>query len=388
MSVASCLGGSTEIGDAIIALRRAPAGREELAALLHEQSPIYQGLSANAAERIRGFIFASFETAGLPHSGLPFVLEELETGISPYTVAAAAKALRGSTAISDKTFALLVAAAERIAANDDSVQYETIDPTDRTVQRTSALAEIIHTIAEAGPRARPLWAGIEAMADCGNMCPEALAAIELACRRLAANSGESCCCAAPAPLTLPARSPAPANIDDLALEDQSGETVTYRDFFYGRPSVVTFFYTRCMNPEKCSLTVSKLAALQRRLVADDLSGRVTVGALTYDPLYDHPRRLQIYGLDRGFRFDDRNRFLRTLGSFAPVRDKFDLGVGFGTTTVNRHSVELLVLDNKGAPVREFRRVQWGEAEVVAAIRAVADGGAAETIERPSQNTFR
>jgi cytochrome oxidase Cu insertion factor (SCO1/SenC/PrrC family) len=370
MSVAPGLSRSTEAADTIIALRRAPAGREELAALLHEQSAIYQGLSANAAERIRGFIFASFETTGLPHSGLPFVLEELETGISPYTVAAAAKALRGSTEIPDKTFVLLVTAAERIAANDDLVQYETIDPTDRTVRRTSALAEIIHTIAESGPRARPLWARIEAMASCGNMCPEALAAIEQACLRLSAQSGESCCCAAQAPIALPAKSPAPANIDDLALEDQSGETVTYGEFFYGCPSVVTFFYTRCMNPEKCSLTVSKLAALQRRLVAEHLSGRINVGAVTYDPVYDHPRRLQTYGLDRGFRFDDRNRFLRTLGSFSPIREKFDLGVGFGTTTVNRHSVELFVLGTNGVPLREFRRIQWDESEIVRSLEKI------------------
>ena len=83
------------------------------------------------------------------------------------------------------------------------------------------------------------------------------------------------------------------------------------------------------------------------------------------------------GLDRGFRFDERNRFLRTVGSFAPIRDKFDLAVGFGATTVNRHSVELLVLDAKCAPVREFRRVQWDEAEVVAAVKeALAPLGAA------------
>ena len=127
------------------------------------------------------------------------------------------------------------------------------------------------------------------------------------------------------------------------------------------------------------MTVSKLAGLQRRFAAEDLSGQVNVGALTYDPVYDHPRRLQTYGLDRGFRFDDRNRFLRTLGSFAPIRDKFDLGVGFGTAIVNRHSVELLVLEVNGASLREFRRVQWDEAEVVAAIREAAAPAAAATL---------
>lgn len=370
MSVAADLRGTAEIGDAIIALRHAPGGGEELAALLPERSAIYRGLSANTTDRIRGFILASFESAGLPQSALPFVLEELATGINPYTVAAAARALRGCAKIPDQTFALLVTAADRIAANDDSVQYEIIDPTAPTVQRTSALAEIIQTIGGAGPRARPLWATIETMAVRGDICPEAGAAIEQACLRLSAN-GESCCCAPQAPFARPGKSPSPADIDDIGLQDQSGQTVTFRDFFYGSPSVVTFFYTRCMNPEKCSLTVSKLAALQRRLAAEVLSGRINIGALTYDPVYDHPRRLQMYGLDRGFRFDDRNRFLRTLGPFTPVRDKFDLGVGFGAATVNHHGVELLVLDAGGAPVREFRRVRWEEAEVVAAIKEAA-----------------
>nr|HEV8009144.1 SCO family protein [Bradyrhizobium sp.] len=378
MSIAPDRSGTAEVADNIIALRSAPDRREELVALLPEQSPVYRGLSANAAERLRGFIFASFETVGLPHSAVPFVLEELESGINPYTVAAAAKALRGAAEIPDKTFALLVAAAERIAANDDTVQYETIDPADRTVQRTTALTEIIRTVAASGPRARPLWTAIEMMAARGNMCADAMAAIQQARLHLSANAGESCCCAAP-PLALPTKSRAFRNVDDLVLEDQGGDTFKYEDFFHGRPSVVTFFYTRCMNPEKCSLTVSKLAALQRRLVAMNLATRINVGAFTYDPAYDHPRRLQTYGLDRGFHFDDRNRFLRTVGSFAPIRDKFDLGVGFGAVTVNRHSVELLILDAEGASVREFRRVQWDEADVVAAVQAALDPVAAATV---------
>jgi len=49
--------------------------------------------------------------------------------------------------------------------------------------------------------------------------------------------------AVPAPA---AEAPVAAAIDDLVLQDQSGETFTYRDFFHGRASVVTFFYTRCM----------------------------------------------------------------------------------------------------------------------------------------------
>ena len=372
MSAAAKTAETAEIAATVVAIRHAPSRREELVALLAEQSPIYRGLSAGEAERLRGFILASFEKTGLPPSALPFVREELQTGINPYTVAAAAKALRGTSEISDNIFALLVAAAERIAGNDDNVQYETIDPVDRVTRRTGALTEIIRTIAASGPRARPLWAAIDAMAARGNVSAEGMMAIDLARQALSSQPNAPCCCTAePPPLVLPAQSPAARDVSDLALEDQSGATFKYRDFLYGRPSVVTFFYTRCMNPEKCSLTVSKLAALQRRLAGTDLGSRINVGAFTYDPGYDHARRLQIYGMERGFRFDDHNRFIRTVGLFAPLQAKFDLGVGFGATTVNRHSVELLILDAEGEPVRQFRRVPWDEAEVVAAVGEIA-----------------
>jgi protein SCO1 len=371
MSAAAQAERTAHIAETILAIRRSPAGREELVALLAEQSPIYQGLSAAEAERIRGFILASFEDAGLPQSALPFVLEELETGINPYTVAAAARALRGAPEVSDATFALLVAAAERIASNDDNVQYETIDPGDRVARRTSALAEIIRTIAALGPRARPLWGAIEAMAARGNVSPEAMTAIDRARHSLSGQPNEHCCCtAAPPPLVVPSSTPAFRNTDDVVLEDQSGATFKYREFFCRRPSVVTFFYTRCMNPQKCSLTVGKLAALQRRLAAMELGSRINIGAFSYDPAYDRARRLQTYGMERGFRFDEQNRFIRTVGSFEPIQAKFDLGVGFGSATVNRHSVELLVLDSNGEAVREFRRVQWAESEVVETLRDI------------------
>lgn len=122
-----------------------------------------------------------------------------------------------------------------------------------------------------------------------------------------------------------------------------------------------------MNPQKCSLTVSKLASLQRRLALLDMRDRINVSALTYDPAYNRARQLQTYGLERGFRFDERNRFLRCLESFEPIRLKFNLGVGFGPATVNQHSIDLLILDSQGEPVGWFSRVQWEEAEVLEAV---------------------
>lgn len=357
------------IAEQIASIRRSPSRREELVALLSEQSAIYSGLGAGDAERIRGFVLASFEETGLPESAIPFVVEELETGTNPYTVAGAAKALRGMSRPSERMLRLLVAAAQRIESNDDFVQHDTLNPGDRPEARTSAVAEIIRTLSARGPAGQDMWDQIRAMGDRGALSPAAMSAITEAGISRSTAASAPCCCGTPPPISLPAQATS-RDLRDLALEDQSGTAFTYRELFHAFPSVVTFFYTRCMNPQKCSLTVSKLAALQRRLAVMGLERRINVCAFTYDPAYDRAERLRLYGADRAFRFDDRNRFIRTVGPFDPVRAAFNLNVGFGETTVNRHSVELIILDATGRAVREFRRVQWDEAEVADVISGV------------------
>ena len=76
----------------------------------------------------------------------------------------------------------------------------------------------------------------------------------------------------------------PVGVD---LEDQDGARMTFREFFTGRPSVLAFFYTRCDNPRKCSLTVTTLGRLQRGLADLGLDFRAAA-AITYDPEFDLP----------------------------------------------------------------------------------------------------
>ena len=63
--------------------------------MLPERISLYDGRSANATIRMRGYILAAFEQTGLPEAALPYVLEELENGRDAYLTAGAARALRG-----------------------------------------------------------------------------------------------------------------------------------------------------------------------------------------------------------------------------------------------------------------------------------------------------
>ena len=73
----------------------ADAGRrDELLALLREDHALYRERSAATIVPMRGWVLLALERAGVSDAALAFVLEELDTGVDPYLVAAAARALR------------------------------------------------------------------------------------------------------------------------------------------------------------------------------------------------------------------------------------------------------------------------------------------------------
>ena len=112
--------------------------------------------------------------------------------------------------------------------------------------------------------------------------------------------------------------------------------LTLADALAGRETVLAFFYTRCMNPARCSLTITRMAAAARRGARAHL-------AMTYDPAYDSATRLRRYGDERGFPFGEAARFVRTRDAWPAVKAMFALRVGYGPVTVNEHARELFVV---------------------------------------------
>jgi len=148
------------------------------------------------------------------------------------------------------------------------------------------------------------------------------------------------------------------------FQDHNGETTTFADFFTGQPAIVAFFYTRCDNPQKCSLTISKIARVQQQLADRGVADRIRTAAITYDPGFDLPSRLRAYGHGRQMRMDAGHRLLRTTEGIEPLRRYFNLGVNFIGSLVNRHRIEIYVLDAAGRIAATFRRIHWNEQEVV------------------------
>src|SRR5258708_3697510 len=149
-------------------VRALPGSADDLVDLLAEQSPIYAGRSTNEAERLRGYLLASFELTGLPPRAMSFVIEELESGLNPYAVAAAARAVRGEgsrSSLPGIIVPLLLDAIDRIRQSDDLVCFDSHAPPASGASSTTALMELFRTLAWLGPRAAGALPALEAMLE-------------------------------------------------------------------------------------------------------------------------------------------------------------------------------------------------------------------------------
>ena len=355
--------------DVVEELALDPAKRSQLIDLLQEDHPAYDQRGTSTVSRMRGWVVLALARINLPEAALPFVLEELDTGVDAYLVATAAFALRSYPAPSSAFAPFVVRAITNIRYRDERISLEHYGGYAIGSTGTTPVRELLATLVWLGPQARAMMSEIELLRS----GPTALnkkyhSSIEQILSAIS-SAGTSDCCQLPDGVrdlfswTRAARTSS-APIESTVFEDQNGQAITFGEFFQGRPSIVAFFYTRCDNPLKCSLTVTKLARIQQLLDAEGVSDQINTAGLTYDPGFDSPERLFHYGAHRGVRFASHHRLLRTRDGLDSVRKHFKLGVNFIESLVNRHRIEIYILDAKGRVAGYFGRVQWKEKEVV------------------------
>jgi protein SCO1/2 len=366
------------IAELVDSIKASSSQREALVELLPEQHPVYLGRGTNQTIRMRGYILAAFEHLGLPEQAVPYVLDELQNGRDAYLVAAAAKALRGLPNPSGELVRFLFKAVDNIRLMDDALTFEQYKPAWPLTEHTSALQEIFRSFGWLGSRARSALPDLEALDHDSAGFTEAIRR-EIRSAIDAIRGGEPARTPAFIPLSLVGPTSAltgrtaPKKKDilpDLAFEDQEGNRLTYAEFFREKPSIVVFFYTRCNNPNKCALTITKLGRLQQMIREERLEGRLQTAAITYDPEYDLPARLKAYGLNRGVLFGEDYRFFRALTGMHEVQEHFGLGVNFNGTIVNQHRIELFLLDRQGHIATTFARLQWDVREVLDSAKAL------------------
>ncbi len=347
------------------------ADHEQLIDLLREDHSIYDQRGTAVVVRMRGWVLLALARDGLSDAALPFVLEELDSGVDAYLVACAASALRSYPWPSAAFASFVVRAISNIRYRDERVSLEKFGGFAIGSAGTSPVRELLATLTWLGPQARAVVPDVESLRN----GPTALSrkyhpAVEqvLTAIRVDADAAADCCSLPGGVQELfswmkPARTTA-NQAESTVFEDQDGQSITFGEFFNGRPSIVAFFYTRCDNPLKCSLTITKLARIQKLLEAEGVADRINTAGISYDPGFDLPQRLRNYGEQRGVHFTPQHRMLRAREGFDSVRNHFKLGVNFIESVVNRHRIEIYILDAQARVAGYFGRIQWNENDVV------------------------
>jgi protein SCO1 len=342
---------------------------DELLDLLREEHAVYRDRSATTIARMRGWVLLALERAGVSDRALAFVLEELDVGTDPYLVAVAARALRSCPRPTATLVPFVLGALANIRWRDEPLSFAAYGAYAVSATGTSAVRELLATLMWLGPHAQNAVPQLEALllpgglpAKLGGDIRRVLQVIRDA-GHAADERGAVSCCGAVAPP--PKCCGGATGIDSVVLEDHAGDKIGFNAFFRGQPSIVAFFYTRCDNPLKCSLTIAKLARVQQLLEAEHVADRIRTAAITYDPAFDLATRLRSFGKDRGVRMDVGHRLFRTVNGNDAVRDHFGLGVNYVGSVVNRHRIELHILDAEARMAASFERLRWDEREVVA-----------------------
>jgi len=361
------------------ALGSDPARRSELIGFLDERHSVYRERGTAAVARMRGWTLLTLARRPLQNDEVVFVLEELQTGRTAYEVACAARAMRSTANPVPAMASLLLRAAANVRAVDDHVDLVRYGGVNDAEDASSTATDVlIDTLAWLGTAVAGVREVVETALQSGDppLSPRQRERVERCLAQCTAGAvgGPPACCTPGAGWTGLRRWLARTRADPhaIAFEDQDGGLVRYGDFFRGQPTVVVFFYTRCNNAGKCSLSVSKLARIQRMLVEAGLGHRVQTAAITYDPDYDLAPRLRGYAQSRGMRMDARNRVMRSVEGAAELRLHFELGVNFISSIVNRHRIEAFLVDGQGNITTSFERLQWDEQQVMSEAVALAD----------------
>lgn len=348
----------------------------DLVPLLSVSHDVFRGRSASSTARMRAYAMAAFHDTGLSDRAVPYIVEILETSSRPILVAAAARAIRGS-AIPDARLAdYLIRSMYNIWQNDQPVSFEAYDAKWPLASFATALTEVLDTLAWLGPSSHHVIPELETLLSDfpERFNPQVRAAIVRCIESLRSSSVEpsrACCGSAPLlePETL--TTAGDLDIDKIELEDQEGHRLKWRHFFYGKPSVVAFFYASCTNPRKCVQTIYNLVEIHKGLSEAGLHGRVRVAGITYDPHRDTPIVLKQYGASKGMSFGADCKLIRVLHQFVRVIDAFDLGVNYNGNQVNDHRIELYILDRNGDVAHRFLRLQADPKSVIAELELLA-----------------
>jgi protein SCO1/2 len=166
-------------------------------------------------------------------------------------------------------------------------------------------------------------------------------------------------------------------VPDYRLTNQDGKVIRMHDY-KGKALLLTFIYTRCPDPNQCTLMSSNFANIDQELQKlPELYQKTHLLSISFDPEYDTPKVLRSYGAAYTGKYSDENfahwEFasgsadeVKGIAQFFGLRYFLDSSSGKEQVV---HSLRTAVIAPDGKIVKVYRGNEWKPEEILKDIKA-------------------
>ena len=161
-------------------------------------------------------------------------------------------------------------------------------------------------------------------------------------------------------------------VPDFGLTNQDGKRIHLAQY-RGKALALTFVYTRCPQPDQCTLMSTNFAAVDKELQKEpDVYAKTHLLTISFDPDYDTPKVLRSYGASHTGRYSDETfqhwEFATgTKDEVKGVAQFFGLRYFQDTESGDEqviHSLRTAVIAPDGKLVKLYRGNEWKPDEIV------------------------
>src|SRR5256886_15862969 len=162
------------------------------------------------------------------------------------------------------------------------------------------------------------------------------------------------------------------SVEDATLLDQRARPVRLSALTKGKITLLTFFYTYCVDPLGCPFAHQTLTLLRDRIVRDrELAGEVRFVGISCDPGNDMPDVLARYAMEftSGSRLEWRFLTARSVSALLSVLADFgqdvsvDVDASGRATRALHHKLKAFLIDQRGR-VREIYSLAYLQPQVM------------------------
>lgn len=174
-------------------------------------------------------------------------------------------------------------------------------------------------------------------------------------------------------------------VPDFALTNQDGKRIHLAQY-RGQALALTFIYTRCPQPDQCTLMSNNFAAIDRELQKQpEVYQKTHLLSISFDSDYDTPKVLRSYGASHTERYSDESfqhwEFatgsadeVKGIAQFFGMRYYHDTESGQDQVI---HSLRTAVISPEGKLVKLYRGNEWKPEEILNDLRTLSTNTATD-----------